>query len=278
MINKKTANKLNQISFYLKKKILEISFKKKSHHIGSCLSCIDILVSLYFSIMRINLKNKTNNDLFIMSKGHAALAYYLVLMKKKFFSENYLFKNFLSNNGRLGGHPDRNEKLGINYCSGSLGQGISVGCGLALNYYKKRIKKNVFVLIGDGECNEGMVWESMLFAAHHKLNNLYTIIDYNKLQGLGSTTSILNLESLKNKIQSFNWNVVECDGHNIEKIIKSFKKLKSSNKNKPNLLIAHTIKGKGVSFMENKFESHYEVLDTKSFLMSINDKKLSKKN
>ena len=271
MMRNISINNLSKISLFLKKKIIDISYAKKVHHIGSCLSCIDILVALFFGVMKHSKNNPSSkNDFFIISKGHAALAYYLILMKKNFFSENYLLKNFFVNNGSLGGHPDRNKKLGIDYCSGSLGHGISVGCGVALSYLKDKKKNKVFVLMGDGECNEGMVWEAMLFAGHQKLHNLFVVIDYNKLQGFGRTTDILNLSSLKKKIQSFNWNVLEADGHNIGNIIKQAKKM-ISLANKPNLIIANTVKGKGISFMENKFESHYQVLDNKNYLQSLKE-------
>ena len=262
---------LSKISLFLKKKIIDISYVKKAHHIGSCLSCIDILVALFFGVMKYEKKNLNDkNDFFIISKGHAALAYYLILMKKKFFSEKYLIKNYLENNGTLGGHPDRNKKLGIDYCSGSLGHGISVACGVALSNLKDKKKNKVFVLMGDGECNEGMVWEAMLFAGHQKLHNLFVVIDYNKLQGFGRTTDILNLSSLKKKIKSFEWNVLEADGHNIGHIIKQAKKM-ISIAHKPSLIIANTVKGKGISFMENKFESHYLVLDSKNYLESLKE-------
>ena len=270
-MKKKNKNKLSKLSLFFKKKIIEISYFKKAHHIGSCLSCIDILVALFFGVMKHSKNNPSSkNDFFIISKGHAALAYYLILMKKKFFSEKYLMDNFLVNNGTLGGHPDKNKKLGIDYCSGSLGHGISVGSGVALSFLKDKKKNKVFVLIGDGECNEGMIWEAILFAGHQKLYNLFVIIDYNKLQGFGSTTEILNLSSLKKKFDNFNWNILEADGHNIQNLTQQINKI-SSFKDKPNLIIANTIKGKGISFMENKFESHYQVLDNKNYLQSLKD-------
>ena len=274
-MKKNNILKLINISDSIRKKIIEISYKKKAHHIGSCLSCVEIMTVLFFQIMKFSKKKIKQNDFFILSKGHAALIYYLVLVQKNFFSEKYLLKNFLSNNGTLGGHPDRNKKLGIDYCSGSLGHGISVGCGVAFSNLKKKKKNKVFVLIGDGECNEGMVWESFLFAGHHKLHNLFVVIDYNKLQGFGSTNNILNLSSLKKKVKSFNWNVYEADGHNIKDLISKSNKL-ILKKNKPNLIIANTIKGKGISFMENKFESHYQVLNKKEFFLSLNQ--VSKNN
>ena len=274
-MKKNNTLKLINISDNIRKKIIEISYIKKAHHIGSCLSCVEIMTVLFFQIMKFSKKKIKQNDFFILSKGHAALIYYLVLVQKNFFSEKYLLKNFLSNNGTLGGHPDRNKKLGIDYCSGSLGHGISVGCGVAYSNLKEKKRNKVFVLIGDGECNEGMVWESFLFAGHHKLHNLFVVIDYNKLQGFGSTNNILNLSSLKKKVKSFNWNVYEADGHNIKDLISKSNKL-ILKKNKPNLIIANTIKGKGISFMENKFESHYQVLNKKEFFLSLNQ--VSKNN
>ena len=274
-MKKSNTSKLINISDSIRKKIIEISYKKKAHHIGSCLSCVEIMTVLFFQIMKFSKKKIKQNDFFILSKGHAALIYYLVLVQKNFFSEKYLLKNFLSDNGTLGGHPDRNKKLGIDYCSGSLGHGISVGCGVAFSNLKEKKRNKVFVLIGDGECNEGMIWESFLFAGHHKLHNLFVVIDYNKLQGFGSTNNILNLSSLKKKVKSFNWNVYEADGHNIKDLISKSNKL-ILKKNKPNLIIANTIKGKGISFMENKFESHYQVLNKKEFFLSLNQ--VSKNN
>ena len=274
-MKKNNILKLINISDSIRKKIIEISYKKKAHHIGSCLSCVEIMTVLFFQIMKFSKKKIKQNDFFILSKGHAALIYYLVLVQKNFFSEKYLLKNFLSDNGTLGGHPDRNKKLGIDYCSGSLGHGISVGCGVAFSNLKEKKRNKVFVLIGDGECNEGMIWESFLFAGHHKLHNLFVVIDYNKLQGFGSTNNILNLSSLKEKVKSFNWNVYEADGHNIKDLISKSNKL-ILKKNKPNLIIANTIKGKGISFMENKFESHYQVLNKKEFFLSLNQ--VSKNN
>ena len=274
-MKKSNTSKLIDISDSIRKKVIEISYKKKAHHIGSCLSCVEIMTVLFFQIMKFSKKKIKQNDFFILSKGHAALIYYLVLVQKNFFSEKYLLKNFLSNNGTLGGHPDRNKKLGIDYCSGSLGHGISVGCGVAFSNLKEKKRNKVFVLIGDGECNEGMIWESFLFAGHHKLHNLFVVIDYNKLQGFGSTNNILNLSSLKKKVKSFNWNVYEADGHNIKDLISKSNKL-ILKKNKPNLIIANTIKGKGISFMENKFESHYQVLNKKEFFLSLNQ--VSKNN
>jgi len=261
---------LEEIALNLRKKIIEISYKSKAHHIGSELSCIDILVSLYFKIMNIYPKEPMHKDrdYFILSKGHAALALYVTLMQKGFFSENFLKSEFLSNGGQLGGHPDKNLDKGIEISTGSLGQGLSIAAGIALMNKKDNKKNKTFVLLGDGECNEGMIWEATLFAGHEKLDNLLAIIDYNKLQGLGSTSEIINLEPLKEKFRSFGWNTMLVDGHDIKSIITTIEKM-FLHKNKPNLLIARTVKGKGIAFMENKFESHYEVLDKDKYIEAI---------
>ena len=270
-------DKLNNISFLLRKKIIDISYQTKSHHIGSALSCIDILVALYYKIMNVdpNEPTKKVRDYFILSKGHAALALYVTLMNRGFFSENYLMKEFISDGGKLGGHPDKNISLGIEISSGSLGHGLSIGAGIALANKKDKNPSKTFVLLGDGECNEGMVWEASLFAGHQQLDNLIAIIDYNKLQGLGATKEILDLHPLKEKFQSFGWNTQEVNGHNIVSIINTANEM-FAEKNKPNLIIANTIKGKGIASMENKFESHYEVLDETKYLEIIKHYKLRK--
>lgn len=266
------SNDLNSIALKLRKKIVEISYQTQAHHIGSEMSCIDILVALYFDIMNIDSNNPTSKerDFFILSKGHAALALYVTLMEKGFFSENFLKNEFLTDGGKLGGHPDKNLNLGIEISSGSLGHGLSIGSGIALSNQFDNLKNKTFVLLGDGECNEGSIWESVMFSAHHKLNNLIAIIDYNKLQGFGSTTDILNLDSLADKFQSFGWNVYSVNGHNINDFVKLINNQIIPN-NKPNVIIADTIKGKGISFMENRFESHYELIDRDQYKKIINE-------
>ncbi len=257
---------LNKIKY----EIIKISYETKAHHIGSELSCLEILVCLYFSIMNIDSKRSfLERDNFILSKGHAALALYVVLKEKGFFTHKFLLNNFLTDGGKLGGHPDFNKKLGIDFSSGSLGQGLSIASGMALSDKIDKLKKKVFVLLGDGELNEGMIWESALFCSHHKLNNLYAIIDSNNLQGFGQNNKVLNIEPLSDKFKSFGWNVLSVDGHNIENILSVFKKFKKNQK--PNLLIAKTIKGKGIKFLENKLESHYKVLSDEDY------KKINKK-
>ena len=250
---------LGILAKYLRKEIIEISYFKKAHHIGSELSCIDILTILYFNIMNFNvkIKNKKYRDFFLLSKGHAALALYVTLCKKGFFSKEFLNKEFLNDGGKLGGHPDYNTSLGIEYSSGSLGHGISVGAGIALAKKRDKIPGNVYVMIGDGECNEGMIWEAILLGSSFKLDNLTVIVDFNNLQGLGNSNKIIKLDPLSKKFESFGWQTIEVDGHNFKELNLAFTK---NNKNKPKIIIAKTVKGKGLLSMENKLSSHYETI------------------
>lgn len=254
----KTAKELRQM-------IIEMSYQAKAHHLGSCLSCADILAALYFHTLKIDPKNiqDENRDWFILSKGHAAQAQYVALAKRGFFSEQIL-KTFLQDGSCLGAHPDKNCVPGVEASSGSLGQGLSIGAGVALAAKKDNLKRKVFVLMSDGECNEGMVWEAITFAGHNKLDNLTAIIDYNKLQGFGTTDSVLNLDSFAEKFKAFGWGVREINGHNMVEIIEALDGL-SFVSGKPNVIIAHTIKGKGVSFLENKLESHYIALNEEQY-------------
>jgi transketolase len=249
------------LSNQLRKEIIDISYKSKAHHIGSEFSCIDLLTSLFFNYIDLEPNNFLSNkrDWFMIGKGHASLAYYVILSKKGFFSIDDLVKNFLKDGGLLGGHPDKSVMPGIDINSGSLGHSLSIASGIALAAKKDDTKRKSFVLLGDGECNEGMIWESALFSAQHKLDNLIAIVDLNGLQGLGRTEEVISLQSLPLKFESFGWNVQEIDGHDFSEINESFKSC-GMVKNKPNIIIAKTIKGKGAHSMEDTLKSHYETL------------------
>lgn len=259
----------------LRQMIIEMSYQVKAHHLGSCLSCTDILAALYFHTLKIDPKNPQdeNRDWFILSKGHAAQAQYAALAKRGFFPEQIL-KSFLQDGSCLGAHPDKNCVPGVEASSGSLGQGLSIGAGVALAAKKDNLKRKVFVLMSDGECNEGMVWEAMMFAGHNKLDNLTAIIDYNKLQGFGTTDSVLNLDSFAEKFKAFGWGVREINGHNMAEIIEALDSLPFVS-GKPNVIIANTIKGKGVSFLENKLESHYIALDEEQYGQALNELRIT---
>ena len=230
----------------IKKNILSLTYKAKSSHIGSCLSIVEILVALYFYILK-------KKDKFILSKGHAALALYSTLFEKKIISKKIL-NSFGSNNTILMNHVS-NKVKGVEFSTGSLGHGLPVSVGKALKFKSNKEKNKVFVLISDGEINEGTTWESLLFASHHKLDNLNIIIDYNKIQSMDFVSKVMKIEPLRKKLQSFGCEVYELDGHSVKQLCNFLKK---KTLNKPKIIIANTVKGKGVSFMENNNLWHYK--------------------
>ena len=238
--------KKNKIIDNIRKNILKKTFDAQSSHIGSCLSIVEILYVLYF----LKLKKR---DTFILSKGHAALALYSTLFEKKIISKKIL-DSYGKNNSNLMSHVSHKVR-GVEFSTGSLGHGLPYAVGKALGEKVNRTKNKVYVLISDGELNEGTTWESLLFASFHRLDNLNIIVDYNKIQSLDFVKNVLKIEPLKKKINSFNCNVIKIDGHNIEKILKS---LITKKNGKPNFIIANTIKGKGIDFMENSIAWHYK--------------------
>jgi transketolase len=248
----------------IRKKILQMAMEagSSSAHIGGALSITDILSTLFFKIMHLDKKNplSVNRDRFILSKGHACLAYYASLSELEYISDEEL-KTFEKNDTNLPGHPVINKKLGIEFSTGSLGMGLSLGIGVALASIKKNIPYNVYVVLGDGECNEGSVWEAAMAAPNFKLNNLNVIIDRNNFQQTGTNSEIMDLRDLKSKWKSFGWHTIEIDGHDINSLVQNFLKLKEVNQ--PKAIIANTIKGKGFSKFENDNKWHHSVL-TKS--------------
>ncbi len=228
----------------IRKHVITSIYNASTGHPGGSLSCVDILVALYFEVM------KPNFDRFILSKGHAAPALYTTLAESGYFPRNEL--SFLrKNDGYLQGHPSA-KISGIEVSSGSLGQGLSIGCGLSLSKKLDEDISRVFVLLGDGECDEGQVWEAAMFASHNKLDNLIAIVDRNKYQIDGKTEDILSLEPFKDKWKAFGWEVSEIDGHNFSEIINALNRYT----NRPHVIIANTVKGKGISMMENSNRFH----------------------
>ena len=256
-------HKLNDISKIIRKKIIYLSYKAKTAHLASSLSCVDIIVVIYEKFLKFN-ENKKENNIFILSKGHAATALYSILNYKKIITDK-LFESYSKKDSILEEHPTHNIP-GVSVTTGSLGHGLSVGCGIALGFKIKKLKNKVYVLLSDGECNEGSVWEAVLFASSNKLNNLIVIVDYNKWQATGKTKNILNLGDLKKKFQTFGFNSRDVNGHNFNQIIKN---LKNTSLKKPLVIIAHTIKGKGVTFMEDDNNWHYRSTNEKEYQESI---------
>lgn len=245
---------LENIAKEIRKTIINIANNSKGVHVGSSLSCVDILTVLYFKKM--NLKPWEERDIFILSKAHSEMALYSVLAKRGIIEEK-LLDGYLKNDGTLPAHLDRFIAKGIEVSAGSLGHGFNIGLGMAYGYKRKKDKRKVYVLIGDGETQEGAIWEGVLFAPKLGLDNFTAIMDYNNLQGYGRAKEICQFEPLKEKWQSFGWSVLEVDGHNLGEIEKA---LDADSEGRPKVIIAFTVKGKGVSFMEDKLIWHYYIV------------------
>lgn len=265
-----TLEEMIELSRRIRIHVLDMVNNAQSSHVGASYSIVEILVTLYSKILKIDPKNpkEITRDKFILSKAHGSCALYAVLAESSFFSLE-LLKKYYIDGGVLPGHLDKKSAPGIEHSMGSLGHGLPFGVGLA---YANKIDKNegqIYVLVGDGECNEGTIWESAMFAGHHKLNNLTVIVDYNKIQSFGYVDEIMNLEPFGQKWTSFNWDVHEIDGHNFEQLITAFE----SKSTKPKVIIANTIKGKGVSFMENKLEWHYKSPNSEQYETALKELK-----
>lgn len=259
MPNKEGLKLLEEISREVRKDIIKMSFRAKSAHTGGALSCVEILVALYFKIMKVFPKDPENpqRDRLIFSKAHDGKALYAVLCERGFFPKKIL-EGYESDGGKLPGHSTRHCIPGVEVSAGSLGHGLSMAAGMAYVGKQDKKKFRVFAVLSDGECDEGSTWEAILFAGHHKLDNLIVIVDYNKLQGYGFTKDILGLEPFASKFKSFGWEVKEIDGHNINKIIETLSKLPLKT-DKPSVVIAHTIKGLGgVPSHINQISSQYK--------------------
>ena len=235
----------------IRKSIVSMITEAKSGHPGGSLSATDILTALYFSEMNVDPANPKmeGRDRFVLSKGHAAPAIYATLAEKGYFSKDELMtlRKFGS---RLQGHPDMKKLPGIEISTGSLGQGLSVANGMALNAKIFDENYRTYVVLGDGEIQEGQIWEAAMTAAHYKLDNLCAFLDSNNLQIDGNVSEIMGVEPLDKKWEAFGWNVIKIDGHNFEEILSALEKAKEC-KDKPTMILAKTVKGKGVSFMEN---------------------------
>ncbi len=250
---------LDIISNNLRKKIIETSAKAKIPHIGSCLSCLDILVYLYWNKLNIDPKNPLNNerDRFLLSKGHGAPALFQVLGERGFFPIE-LLNQFGKSGSVFHEHPPKPGYIpGIEAATGSLGHGLPMALGMALAEKINKLNFRTYIILGDGECNEGSIWEAAMFASAKKLDKVTVFVDYNKWQGTGRSQEILSLEPLHEKWSSFGWHVNEIDGHNFEEIDNASKIAESEER--PSAIIAHTIKGKGVTFMEDDNNWHYRI-------------------
>ena len=269
-INQDINKKIQIFSSNLRKHILKMAVTAGSNsaHFGGALSIVEIVSTLFSHEMKIDKKNPDwdGRDKFILSKGHACLAYYAALHEIGYISEKELL-TFEENESNLLGHPVINKNLGIEFSNGSLGMGLSLGIGVAIASKKKKNNAKVYIIVGDGECNEGSIWESAMSASHFKLDNITVILDKNDFQQTGTTTEIMNSLDIEKKWKSFGWDTRNIDGHNISEILQS---LESSVESKhPFLIVANTIKGKGVSFSENNNDWHHAVLTQSNYDKAI---------
>lgn len=268
MKNNRLLRKANKFRI----EILKSIFEAKTGHIGGAYSCIDILTALYYGgILTFDPKNPKwdERDRFILSKGHSGIAQFVVLGDLGFFEASEL-KTFCKNGTRLGGHPS-NSVPGIEIDTGSLGHGLGIGCGIAWRAKMDKMSYNTFVLTGDAECYEGSIWEAILFAAHYELNNLILIVDRNKQAVMDFTEDCLRLNPVEEKFLSFGWNVETVDGHSINELTKVFSSVINSIRNKPTAIIANTIKGKGVSFMEGNLKWHHSIPSDEEYAIALKE-------
>ena len=242
---------LNEIAKVLRRDIFKTAFVSKTGHIAPAFSCIDIMTALYFGdILKYDANDPYNEDRdrFILSKGHACLSLYVCLAKAGFVDSESLKTYCTIGENHFGGHPVMGDTPGIEATTGSLGHGLAFAVGIALTAKLDNKDNHTYVLLGDGECQEGSIWESALFASSRDLNNLTAIVDYNKLQAMDRLENIVDMGDFEKKWETFGWHVVRINGHNFDEILDAFKNHHSL---KPKVIIADTIKGKGVSFMEN---------------------------
>lgn len=255
-MDKNEVKKLELMSLKIRRHIIEMLAKAGSGHPGGSLSSADIMTALYFGALRHDPKNPEwkERDRFHLSKGHACPALYAALAESGYFPTDQLL-SLRKIGSILQGHPSAETTPGVDVSSGSLGHGLSVACGMAIAGKLNKQDYQVFCLLGDGEMQEGMIWEAAMFAAHYKLDNLVGIVDHNGMQIDGWIDDVMNLKPLENKWEAFGWKVFEVDGHSVKDLIKSFEKAKEI-KGRPSLIVANTTKGKGVSFMEDNVEFH----------------------
>ena len=272
----KNLTKIKEIKKFSKKvreKILLMAYTAGSSaaHIGGALSIAEIMAALYGSVMNFDKNRKEINgrDRFILSKGHACLALYASLNIKGMISDKELL-TFEKKDSPLLGHPVINPEKGIEFSNGSLGMGLSIGIGTAIGFKKKNeIKRKVYIIIGDGECNEGSIWESAMAAPNFNLDNIVVILDKNNFQQTGTNIEIMRNDSLKLKWENFGWNCYDIDGHNISDLLEVLKL--NENNEKPKLIIANTVKGKGISFTENDNKWHHTILTKSMYEQAIKE-------
>ncbi len=250
--------------------VLRMTHRARSSHVASSFSMAELLAVLYGSILRVRPQEPDwpDRDRLVVSKGHACAGVYAALSERGFFPSAWL-DDFYSDGAKLAGHVTSGGVPGIEVSTGSLGHGLSIACGLALAAKRDLRPFRVYALLSDGECDEGSVWEAVLFAQHHRLDNLVAIVDFNKIQSLGTVAEVLKLEPFADKWRSFGWAVSEIDGHDISEVHQAL--LSPNQQDRPSCIIADTVKGKGVSFMENKVLWHYRSPNAEEFASALRE-------
>ena len=266
------VNNLKNHALNIRRNIVQMVYDAQSGHPGGSLGCADLLTYLYFEEMNVNKDNvsSTNRDRFVLSKGHCSPALYAALHEAELLDED--LKSFRQINSKLQGHPNMNYVAGVDMSTGSLGQGVSCAVGMAIANKIDSNNNRVYALVGDGESEEGIVWEALMAAAHYKLDNLCVIFDLNHLQIDGNVEDVIGPLPLTDKAKAFNCHVVECDGHDFESIEKAFNEAKAT-KDMPTVIVANTIKGKGVSFMENNYAWHGSAPNEEQYNQAMEDLK-----
>ncbi len=270
-MDKENLKRLKDLAKKFRREIVEMVYRANSGHPGGSLSVIDILTYLFFYEMEYPLENRDNfnSDRLVLSKGHATPAYYACLSEKGFFKKEDLEK-FRQVDSFLQGHPENEFVPGVDITTGSLGQGFPQAVGMALGYKLDKSDRFIFAILGDGECQEGIIWEAAMAAGHYKLDNLIAFIDFNGLQIDGDVEKVMNVKPLEEKFKAFNWHVQTIDGHDFEDIENAVKKAKET-KGMPSMIIAKTIKGKGVSFMENNYKFHGKAPNDEEFKIAMKE-------
>lgn len=274
MNNKNSVEFIEKKATEMRRDVIEMGYIAggRGAHFGPALSSIEILASLYFSVMNHDPENPewAQRDRFVQSKGHACLSYYSALIESGYIPKEEM-KTFKQDGSYLSGHPSRYHKYGIEISTGSLGNGFSIACGMAKAAKIKKEKHTVFCLVGDGECNEGLVWESAMNAAKNKLDNLVAVVDRNGVQLAGKTSEIMDFD-LEAVWRAFGWEVhVLKDGNDVSQVIDALNKMKNSKSGKPHMIIAETVKGKGISFMEGSLNWHARVMEKEHYEQAVSD-------
>jgi transketolase len=274
MSNEKQLALIRQKAAAMRRDIIEMGYAAgdRGAHFGPALSSVEILASLYFGIMHHDPENpqSSTRDRFVQSKGHACLSYYSALVESGYITRDQMY-TFKQDESFLAGHPSRNLSCGIEISSGSLGNGFSIACGMAKAAQLKKQDHTVFCLLGDGECNEGIVWEAAMNAAKNKLDNLVAIVDRNGVQLAGKTKDIMDFD-IEGAWRTFGWEVVVLEaGNDVSSVYEALDRMKHMKNGKPKVIIANTIKGKGISFMEDSLSWHARPMNTEQYEQAVRD-------